>query len=246
MTLSIQTRYNNAIMRPSPNPLLSALLVFFLTAGMMAPNLSAQAALDLDLRNASEQLIPEMISDLSAKRSHNSKFGEMIRWDLDGKSGITFQDPQEEATAVPLSPVVTSTPGENGIIIHTVQFGETLWTIAEAYGIPINEILQNTGLSLATTEVFEGQELIIQKATDPTPTVTSSATPDPGTPTPTQPRPTMTPFPTRTPMPTFTPTPEPSFWHRAFGEGAKVGLGLIVFSAVGLVLVIYLGFLKKS
>jgi len=156
---------------------------------------------------------------------------------------IQFQE--SDPTAIPLAQVITSTPGENGIIIHTVQYGETLWTIAEAYGVPIDRILQNTGLSLATTEVFEGQELIIQTATDPTPTETRTATPDPGTPTPTQPRPTMTPFPTRTPAPTFTPTPTPSVLHRVLGKARLLGIALLVVSGLGIILVIYLGFLKN-
>ena len=233
-------------MRQSRKSFLTAFLMVLIAAAILTPNLSAQASLGLDSKNASKWIDAQILTNPFTVRSQQYPFSKGIIWELIGKSGITSQDSQEEATAVPLSPVITSTPGENGIIIHTVQFGETLWTIAEAYGIPINEILQNTGLSLATTEVFEGQELIIQKATDPTPTITSSATPDPGTPTPTQPRPTMTPFPTRTPLPTTTPTPEPSIWHQAFGEGTKVGLGLIVFSAIGIVLVIYLGFIKKS
>jgi len=152
---------------------------------------------------------------------------------------------QQQETAVPFSALVTSTPDEDGIIIHEVQYGETLWTISQAYGVPIDEILRNTGLSLTTTTVYEGQDLLIQTAREPEPTSSSTATPDLGTPTPTQPRPTMTPFPTRTPAPTSTPTPSPSILHRAFGDGKYLGMGLILACGLGLILVIYLGFLKK-
>jgi hypothetical protein len=169
----------------------------------------------------------------------------------------TYVDPQEEEaqaqpvlaaqdTPVPISPVTTSTPDEDGIILHVVQYGETLWSISEAYGVPIDQILINTGLSPATEEVFEGQTLVIQTATDPTSTPSASPTPDPGTPTPTQPRPTMTPFPTRTPAPTWTPTTPPPAIYRALGNGRNIGLGLILVSGLGLILVVYLGFLKKS
>lgn len=154
---------------------------------------------------------------------------------------ITAQD-----TEVPLSPVATVTPNEDGIIIHTVQYGETLWAIAQAYGVPISEILSNSNLGPTTEQVFEGQTLLIQKATEPSATPTNSPTVDPGTPTPTQPRPTVTPMFTRTPAPTSTPTRPPSIFHRALSNGKNVGLGLILISGLGVIVVVYLGFIKKK
>jgi uncharacterized protein YkwD/LysM repeat protein len=142
--------------------------------------------------------------------------------------------------------VITSTPNEDGIIIHVVQYGETLWTIAEAYGVLIDQILRNSLLPQSTTEVFEGQELIIQTATEPTPTVSPTPTEIPPTPTPTQPRPTMTPFPTRTPAPTRTPTEPPSIFHRTLSDGKSLGTGLIILCGAGLLFVVYQGFIKKS
>jgi len=152
----------------------------------------------------------------------------------------------QEDTPVPLAQVITNTPNPDGIILHTVQYGETLTTIVQAYGVPIDQILRNSGLSATTTEIREGQELLIQTAQEPTITLTPTPTEDPGTPTPTQPRPTMTPFPTRTPAPTFTPTPTPSLLLRTFGESTAIGIGLILVCGLGLILVITLGFLKKS
>lgn len=149
-------------------------------------------------------------------------------------------------TAVPLSSVITVTPGQDGIIIHVVQYGETLYTISEAYGVPIDQILTNSGLSQSTTELLAGQELLIQTATEPTPTPTNTPTEDPGTPTPTQPRPTMTPFPTRTPAPTKTPTTPPSMIHRTLGDSKNVGFGLIILCGLGALLVIYFGFIRKT
>jgi uncharacterized protein YkwD/LysM repeat protein len=144
------------------------------------------------------------------------------------------------------SSIITSTPNPDGSIIHTVQAGETLWTIAISYDVLIDQILTNSGLSLGTTQVFEGQDLIIQAPADPTPTPTITLTPEPLTPTPTVPRPTMTPNPTRSPAPTASPTTPPSALHQAFGDGKNVGLGLILVSGLGLILVIYLGFIKKD
>ncbi|MCB2209504.1 LysM peptidoglycan-binding domain-containing protein [bacterium] len=151
-----------------------------------------------------------------------------------------------QATEVPLTPVMTMTPNEDGIITHIVRYGETLWSISEAYGVPISEILANSGLGPNTEQVNEGQRLLIQKATEPTATPTNTPTEDPGTPTPTQPRPTLTPMPTRTPAPTATPTRPPSIFHRALSNGKNVGLGLIIISVLGLIVVVYLGFIKKK
>jgi LysM repeat protein len=145
-----------------------------------------------------------------------------------------------------IAQVVTSTPDEDGMIIHEVQYGETLWTIAEAYGVPIDQILRNSGLALGTTTVYEGDRLIIQTAAEPSSTPSPGPTEVPPSPTPTQPRPTMTPFPTRTPPPTQTSTTPPSVIQRTFGDGKTVGIGMIVVSVIGIILVIYLGFLKKS
>ena len=159
----------------------------------------------------------------------------------DNTSSISGQE-----QPIVFSQLVTSTPDADGIIIHTVQYGETLWSIAQAYGVPIDQILRNSGLAPGTTQVFEDQTLLIQAATQPSPTPSSTPTEDPGTPTPTQPRHTRTPFPTRTPAPTQTPTQPPSAILQAIGDGQNVGIGLILVSGLGLILVIYLGFLKKG
>jgi len=154
-------------------------------------------------------------------------------------------DSSPSSLLVSASQVIIATPNPDGSVIHTVRYGETLWAISEAYGIPIDQILTNTGLSQGTTQVFEGQDLVIIPPADPTATPTITATPTPSTPTPTQPRPTMTPFPTRTPLPTPTPTTPPSALHRALSNGKNLGLGLILASGLGIIVVVYLGFLKK-
>lgn len=170
---------------------------------------------------------------------------------INANSSITNEDPvsynlQQETTQEYISQVIINTPDADGIIFHTVQYGETLWSIAIAYNTTIDEILTNSGLPLNTTEVFEGNRLLIRGATEPSATPSFTPTEDPGTPTPTQPRPTLTPFPTRTPRPTNTPTPPPSLVTRTFGETRYVAIALISICGFGLLLVIYLGFIKKS
>lgn len=172
---------------------------------------------------------------------------------LPGDSVITQPQPRSTTSGetnptnllVAVSQIITATPGEDGSIIHTVRYGETLWTISEAYDVPIDQILTNSELSQGTTQVFEGQELVIQPPADPTATPTITNTPTPVTPTPTRPRPTMTPLPTRTPLPTPTPTSPPTALQQAFSDGQRVGLGLVIASGLGLTVVLYLGFIKK-
>ena len=175
----------------------------------------------------------------------------------DDSTVINNPDTNEDADAVEAAPVaqateeifygvITVTPDASGIIVHTVQSGETLYTIAQAYGVTIDQILANTGLSAGTTSIYVGDRLIIQTATEPSATPTITPTEDLGTPTPTQVRPTLTPHPTRTAVPTLTPTSPPSLIQRALGDSKNVGFGLILICGLGLVLVVYLGFLKKS
>lgn len=102
-------------------------------------------------------------------------------------------------------PVVKSTARPDGDVLHKVQYGQTLWSIAIEYGTTIKNIqaLNNLGEDLV---IFQGQELVVGKgATQPAP---ASPTPAP----PTQADPTLTPPAAASPtfsMPTiaFPPTP---------------------------------------
>lgn len=149
-------------------------------------------------------------------------------------------------TPVPVAQLVTSTPNEENDIVHIVSYGETLWTISEAYGVPPTEIMRNNGFPEDRTTIFEGQSLIIRFAPEQPPTQPATITPNLPTLTPTLLPPTQTPYATATPIPTRTPTEPPSAILRTLGDGRTMGMGLILASGLGLILVIYLGFLKKS
>jgi LysM repeat protein len=98
----------------------------------------------------------------------------------------------------------TSTPDADGTIYHTVQEGDTIITIAQAYGISGAELLAINGLT-ADSVIFPGNRLIISRGPTLTPTLDITDTP---TPTQTQPATqTPTPFPTRTPTGTASPLP---------------------------------------
>ncbi|MBU2610550.1 MAG: LysM peptidoglycan-binding domain-containing protein, partial [Chloroflexi bacterium] len=91
---------------------------------------------------------------------------------------------------------IPNTPNPDGSIIHIVQKGDTIYGIAFAYGIPVEELLRLNGLTLDSV-IHVGKQLIIRPAFTPTPTSPTS--------TPTR-RPTATPWLTSTATLTATST----------------------------------------
>lgn len=93
-------------------------------------------------------------------------------------------------TALPTpTPFATSTPREDGAIVHPVTFGETLWSIATAYGISEQHLKDINGFTDENPVIYEGNKLFIVLPNTPTPTATITGTPLP---------PTATLLPTRT------------------------------------------------
>ncbi len=79
--------------------------------------------------------------------------------------------PTEEAISQFIAPVVLATPGTDGRIIHQVQYGQSLWAIAIAYGVKIVDILNVNGLSPEDQTVYPDEKLVI-----PLPSGTARAT----------------------------------------------------------------------
>ena len=96
-------------------------------------------------------------------------------------------------------PVVVSTARPDGDVIHEVQYGQTLWTLADMYHVSIDQIKLLNGL--VDDNIIPGWKLLIQKAatqpvsvTDASPILSSLGTP------------TETKYPTAVPYFTKTPT----------------------------------------
>ena len=122
--------------------------------------------------------------------------------------------PPVQLPTATMVPVYTVTPMLDGSVIHIVQPGQALWSIAEAYKITLSDLFR---LNYMTDEsvIFPGEKLIIQPAND-TPTITPTQT---STPTPRPP--TRTLRPTRTLQPaTTTPLAEPSRSAQNPGDSA--------------------------
>jgi len=72
-------------------------------------------------------------------------------------------------------PVVLSTANAGGDVLHKVQYGQTLWSIAIEYGTTIKAIQALNGLG-EDLVVYQGQELLVLKgATPPAPVTPTSA-----------------------------------------------------------------------
>lgn len=143
-------------------------------------------------------------------------------------------------TAVAYDPFVVSTPREDGKIIHTVGFGQSLIGIAKTYGIELKDIFQLNDLTQDSI-IYPGEKIVIQIGKTLTPTLTPTEPRSLST-TATQTVATATPrissTPRRTPSPSLTPSPtapEPFITLDTGRERLAAGvvvMALVVFLAV--------------
>lgn len=73
-------------------------------------------------------------------------------------------------------PVAMSTPDVQGNLYHDVQSGQTLWSIAIAYGVKINDIRQLNHLDPTSTVIQLGVKLLIKRVGTATPVPAATAT----------------------------------------------------------------------
>lgn len=151
-------------------------------------------------------------------------------------------------TVQDIVPVTTATPQPDGSIIHEVQYGQTLWMIAEAYGVERDALITLNNLTGNNPVLWVGQKLVIRLAPTATITPSPTSTLKPPTRTPTLVPTPITPTPTHTIAPTRTPTPRPLVPNfQTMNPGARRGIGIsfLAISAVGLLAAFYFGFRKK-
>lgn len=147
-------------------------------------------------------------------------------------------------TPVPISETITTaTPNPDGSVIHIVTSGQALVAIADAYDIPLADLLAQNNLTEETV-IYPEQELLIVPAAIPSPTPTEALkTPEETlepTPSPSQ-TPTEKSQPTRiTPTPTLPPQKNSSFLTNIFsGDTLWIGIGLVSVSVLGMVLLFF-------
>ena len=135
--------------------------------------------------------------------------GGIWRYTLDagyvvGGSYTPGQAPASGAVVAPAAvPVQKATAMPDGSVIHEVQTGQTLWTIAAVYGVDLATLRQLNNLA-AGALLHTGDKIIVQPSWTPTASPAPSATATPRPTATASPYPTWTPAP---PTPTITPTP---------------------------------------
>ena len=160
--------------------------------------------------------------------------------------GATATPPGPTRTPMPLSEMITTaTPNPDGSVVHVVKFGQALAAIADAYEIPLADLLAQNNLTEESV-IYPEQELLILPAaiSSPTPAETQQSSEETQEPTP---KPSRTP--TEKSQPTaarITPTPtQPSRSSSGFlvsffsGDTLWIGIGLVSMSVFGLGLLFY-------
>jgi LysM repeat protein len=67
-------------------------------------------------------------------------------------------------TAIALVPITVATPNIDGSIVHVVQYGQFLENIANAYGIPLQDLLAQNYIN-QNTVIFPGDKIVIEPST---------------------------------------------------------------------------------
>ena len=126
--------------------------------------------------------------------------------------------------------VATARPDADGRVVHVVRSGQTLWSIADAYGMSVADLAAINGLLADNPTIYVGQKLLI-RIIDPA--LVSTTTPLPAL----QVTATMTPAPTLTGLPAAVVSPTAAISKEVhetrerwwlFGILAAFGAGLLV------------------
>jgi uncharacterized protein YkwD/LysM repeat protein len=143
----------------------------------------------------------------------------------------------------PVAVAILSTPNSNGDVIHEVQFGQTLWQLAIAYNVKIDEIKSLN--SLFDNSIYPGNKLLIKRGVvQPTAAHTETPTVDLATTSTNTPLSTATIIrPTLTSTQVITPAP----LSRTTKDNTIMGvmIGIIVLALLGGGLFTWLGSSKK-
>ena len=152
-------------------------------------------------------------------------------------------------TPIALVPLRTATMKPSGAVIHEVGYGQSLWAIAVAYGVPAARIRELNGMAPDDSAIWAGQWLLIMPAGLVTPTLppteaapTTSAAPFASGLTPIAIRLSPTPSLTHTPFQALAATLAPP----SSGLALQIKIdpilaGLIGFTTLGLILVLSSG-----
>jgi LysM repeat protein len=111
-----------------------------------------------------------------------SKSGSVVYYVLDAGATGSSSEGDTTGPTVPagtvqpsqfMVPVTVNTPGPDGLVYHEVAYGQSLWSIAIAYGTKIEVIkaLNNLG----DIDIYVGQKLLILRGPTPAPVTATAA-----------------------------------------------------------------------
>lgn len=110
----------------------------------------------------------------------NVRPGSAVARPDSGTGGRT--DPNATPTKIiPIVPLLTVTPRGDRWIIHTVGYGQSLWAVAIAYGVKMDQIRDWNSMAAESTEIYAGQKLYIIAPANIWPTLTASPVGSPAT-----------------------------------------------------------------
>ena len=142
-----------------------------------------------------------------------------------GSAGSTAPGSEVAGPSGP-APVVQAEPQADGSIVHTVEAGQTLWTIAAVYDVELKDLLQLNGLA-ENAVLHPGDRVVIQPGVPATATGVTGPSPSPErlvTLTPRRGTPTV--------RPTSGPAPaqarNPASWALITGGVALLVLGIVL------------------
>lgn len=176
------------------------------------------------------------------------KFGRVVGGSAPVQSTTIPSGPTNTPAPI-IQPVTTAEPNPDGSVIHVVQYGQTLWAIAEAYEIPMVDLLAQNGLT-EESDIFPDEELLIIPGSGEVEAELEETSEITGIPT-VEEEPTSTPSPTPTDVPevndtNISPTPTETsdqagnFLVNIFsGDTLWVGVGLVAVSVFGIALLFF-------
>jgi LysM repeat protein len=182
--------------------------------------------------------------DIGLEPGNNDWITVSFMW-TEGWGGDKGKGSPKNGTSVPaatsqptIAPVTTSTPNPDGAVIHIVEPGQTLWTIATSYHVSLQDLYTLNGLSDKSV-IVPGQKVLVKAAVG---TATPTPTELPPTPTNTPTRSATPTHPPPSPTPTaeagLTPTQDPSLDPETGSRGIDPLLATVgVLTLVGIVLV---------
>ena len=215
-------------------------------------SMPAQSAVDQwtgDAPHLNTMLSPNL-TEIGAGVSVN---GGRVYYVIDAARPTTSGAPQSYtpvaggASAVPLVneiiiPVVIVTPNSEGDVIHEVRAGQTLWQIAIAYEVKIDEIKNLNGL--VDNNIYPGEKLLIKKdAALPTASLETAATSEP---TASSTIVVATTKPVTSTTPTFTPSVVSSASPNSNSMTMTIVMGIVALALLGGGIFSWMGSSKKE